>query len=100
MLSLSCGSLTMVCVCEPRHVCTFLTTFGCAGSEMSTMRTPRKRSMLTVSVMLVVPQSLRDPFDSPEMNIRLPYTDGSPWLAGQRNPETSFGAFGFAMSQI
>ena len=56
--------------------------------------------MLTVSVMLVVPQSLRDPCASPEMKSRWPKTVGSPWLAGQRKPTTSDGARGFEMSQI
>ena len=71
-MSLSRGSLTIVFVCEPRHVWMFVTRRGCAMSARSITRMPRNRSMLTVSVMFVVPQSLREPFDSPEMKRRLP----------------------------
>ena len=47
MLPLSFGSVTSVCVCEPRHVCTAAICFGLLMSLMSKMRTPRKRSGLT-----------------------------------------------------
>ena len=47
--ALSSGSVTSVCVCDPRHVCTAATCLGFLTSVMSKMRTPRNRSALTVS---------------------------------------------------
>ena len=50
MFAVSFGSVTSVCVCEPRHVCTAAICFGLLMSLMSKMRTPRNRSALAVSV--------------------------------------------------
>ena len=72
MFALSFGSTTSVCVCEPRQVCTAAICFGFEMSLMSKMRTPRKRSALTV-----VGHALRAAVERPrvcstDMNSRLP----------------------------
>jgi hypothetical protein len=51
-------------------------------SVMSKMRTPRRRSLLTVSIA-VVPQSMRARRSSPEMKRRFRYTETSLCDAGQ-----------------
>ena len=66
------GRRTSVCVCEPRQVCTAATWRGLRMSLMSKMRTPRKRSLLTVSGTPCVPQSTRPRVCSTDMNSRLP----------------------------
>ena len=63
---------TSVCVCEPRQVCTAATCLGFLRSVMSKMRTPRKRSVLTVAATPWVPQSTRPRVCSTDMNSRLP----------------------------
>ena len=67
-------------------------------SVMSKMRTPRKRSALTVSVTPSVPQSTRPRVCSTDMNSRLPYTDTSPWPPGHTTDARSRGFFGVSMS--
>src|SRR5690349_736834 len=66
---------------------------------MSKMRTPRKRSALTLSAISVEPQSTRPRFSSTDMKSRLPSTDGSPCPPGQTMVVRSFGAVGLEMSQ-
>src|ERR1051325_12011946 len=61
----SLGSVTTECVCEPRHVCTLAMYFGFAMSEMSKMRRPRSRSLLTESCTPWVPPSRRHPTPLP-----------------------------------
>src|SRR5207245_822247 len=73
--AVSRGSVTRVCVCEPRHVCTLATLLGCAMSLMSKMRMPRSRSLLTVSGTPCAPQSRRPLKSSPETKSRLRETD-------------------------
>ena len=70
MLSLSCGSVTTVCVCEPRQVCTLAMYFGLVMPEMSKMRMPRSRSLLTGSGTPWMPQSSRPVSPSPDTNSR------------------------------
>jgi hypothetical protein len=77
------GSASTVCVCEPRHVWTFATYFGSRTSLMSKMRTPRRRSALTVSRTPPAPQSRRPSFPSPETKRRFLYTLTSLCDAGQ-----------------
>ncbi len=77
MLSLSFGSSSTVCVCEPRQVWTLATSFGFLMSLMSKMRTPRMRSLLTVSRTPPGAQSTRPFIASADMNIRLRYTETS-----------------------
>ena len=61
---------------------------------MSKMRTPRKRSLLTVSVTPCRPQSSRPRVCSTDMNSRLPYTETSPWPPGQTIEASSCGLRG------
>ena len=68
---LSFGSSSTVCVCEPRQVCTLATSFGALMSVISKMRTPRMRSLLTVSATPPGMQSVRPLFASADMNIML-----------------------------
>ena len=89
MLALSFGFVTSVCVCDPRQVCTAATCFGLLMSVMSKMRTPRKRSALTVASTPLVPQSTRPRVCSTDMNSRLPWTDTSPWPPGQTTDASS-----------
>src|SRR5215472_14335346 len=100
MLLGSFGSVTSVCVCEPRHVCTAATCFGFVMSLMSKMHTPRNRSTLTTSVTPCVPQSIRPRVCSTDMNSRWPYTDMSPWPPGQTTDDSSRGFFGVSMSYV
>src|SRR6185437_8445964 len=79
----SLGSTNTVCVCDPRHVCTFAMYFGFAISEMSKMRRPRTRSLLTVSFTPPPPQSSRPPWPSADTNRRFLYVDTSLCDAGQ-----------------
>ncbi len=67
---------------------------------MSKMRTPRKRSGLTVSATPCVPQSTRARVSSTDTNSRRPYTDTSPWPPGHTIVPASAGARGFETSQI
>src|SRR3954463_7975068 len=69
-LPASWGSPTTLCVCEPRHVCTFVMLRGCEMSEMSKMRMPRIRSVLTVSFTPPPPQSMRPELPSADTNRR------------------------------
>src|SRR4029079_2800886 len=103
MLSLSFGSSTTVCVCEPRHVCTLVMSFGFLMSEMSNTRTPRKRSLLTESAGLNWPlglQSMRPLYASADMNMRFLYTDTSFCDAGHSYAAATVGCEGSLMSQI
>src|SRR5271170_7369533 len=96
-LSLSFGSTTSVCVCEPRQVCTAAICFGFLISEMSKILTPRKRSFCGDGGRRIlscpaggggsggnpcVPQSSRPFGISTDMNIKFPYTDTSPCPPG------------------
>jgi hypothetical protein len=98
-LALSFGSVTTVCVCDPRQVCTFATYFGFTMSVASKMRRPRMRSSLTESGTPCVPQSIRPPCASAETKRMFLYTDTSLCEAGQRYDDTSLGRDGLAMSQ-
>src|SRR6476660_1621113 len=89
--------VTTVCVCEPRHVCTVVTSFGRVMSEMSNTRMPRTRSLLTGSGTPSKPQSLRLLFASDDMNSRLRYTDTSFCDAGHRYVCFSTGFDGLLM---
>src|SRR4029079_3803512 len=103
MLSLSFGSSSTVCVCDPRHVCTLAISFGFLMSEMSKTRTPRMRSLLTESAGLNCPlglQSMRPLYASADMNMSVLYTDTSFCDAGQVYEVTSTGCAGSVMSQI
>src|SRR5881396_4089526 len=95
----SFGSITTVCVCEPRQVCTFAMYFGLATSLMSKMRIPRSRAVDTESCTPSVPQSIRPPDPSPETKSRFRNTDTSLCDAGQRYPTLSVGCDGAVMSQ-
>src|SRR6476659_848627 len=86
-------------VCEPRQVCTLPTFLGCAMSLMSKIRSPRSRSLLTVSGTPSVPQSSRPVSPSPETNSRFLYTDTSLWDAGHTYASSSRGLAGLEMSQ-
>ena len=68
--SLSLGSSTTVCVCDPRQVCTLPMYLGLAMSVTSKMRMPRSRTVLTESCTPSVPQSSRPEFPSPETKRR------------------------------
>src|SRR5690349_7992493 len=94
----SFGLTSTVCVCDPRQVCTLPTYFGFLMSEMSKMRIPRRRSWLTASRTLWVPQSSRPELPSPDTNSRLRYTDTSLCDAGQRNDLVTTGRDGLEMS--
>ncbi len=61
---------TTVCVCDPRHVCTVVTSLGRLMSEMSNTRMPRTRSLLTGSGTPSKPQSARLLVASDDMNSR------------------------------
>jgi hypothetical protein len=98
MFAPSSGAVTSVCVCEPRHVCTAATCFGCATSLISKMRTPRKRSLLTLSVMPCVPQSTRPRVSSTDMNSSLPRTETSPCPPGHATDPRRRGLRPFSMS--
>src|SRR5262245_2884010 len=100
MLSLSPGFVTTVCVCEPRHVWTFVTSLGCATFEMSKTRMPRTRSSLTGSGIPPNLQSTRLLVDSDDMKRRFLYTDTSFCDAGQVKTFASVGFAGFEMSHI
>ena len=69
-LSWSPGCVTTVCVCDPRQVCTLVTSFGCLTSAMSKTRMPRTRSLLTGAGTPPKPQSDRLFVDSDDMNSR------------------------------
>lgn len=88
-----------MCVCEPRHVCTFPMYLGLVISAMSKMRMPRSRAALTESCTPCVPQSSRPPIPSPDTNSRFLYTDTSLCDAGHTNPILSVGLAGVEMSQ-
>ena len=66
----SFGSISTVCVCEPRHVCTLVMLRGWPMSEMSKMRMPRMRAVLTVSFTPSPPQSMRPDCPSADTNSR------------------------------
>ena len=100
MLSLSCGSITSVCVCDPRQVCTAAICFGLRTSLMSKMRTPRNRSALTAVCTPSVPQSRRPRVCSTDMNSRLPWIDTSPWPPGHTIDASSLGLFDASMSYV
>ncbi len=88
---MSRGLESSVCVCEPRQVCTCATIFGASRFVMSKMRTPRKRSVLTVSCTPCVPQSSRPRVSSTDMKSRFPCTETSPCPPGQAIVVRSFG---------
>src|SRR5689334_16379705 len=100
MFSRSLGSSTTVWVCEPRHVCTCVNSFGFLMSEISKMRMPRTRSVLTVSRIGPLVQSFLLSLPSDDMNSRLRYTLTSFCDAGHMNVDTILGLAGFDMSQI
>src|SRR4051812_1368616 len=89
---------TTVCVCDPRQVCTVVTSFGCLTSAMSNTRMPRTRSLLTGSGTPSKPQSARLFVASDDMNSRLRYTDTSFCDAGHTYDCISTGFDGFDMS--
>src|SRR5437588_9931365 len=91
---------TTVCVCDPRQVCTVVTSLGFLTSEISNTRMPRTRSLLTGSGTPSNPQSARLLFASDDMNSRLRYTDTSFCDAGQRYDCISTGFVGLEMSKI
>src|SRR6187455_2502085 len=95
---LSVGLGTIVCVCEPLHVCTFFTSLGAFGLETSKMRTPAMWSF--GSCTPPAPQSLRLPAPSAEMNSRLPTIDGSPCDVMHCTTEATTGFAGLLMSHI
>src|SRR5262249_24428141 len=90
--------VTTVCVCDPRQVCTVVTSFGCLTSAMSNTRLPRTRSLLTGSGTPSNPQSVRLLVASDDMNNRLRYTDTSFCDAGHRYVCMSAGLDGLEMS--
>src|SRR3954467_12787840 len=98
MFSLSFGSTSTVCVCDPRHVCTSVTYFGLEISVTSKMRMPRTRIALTESGMPPSRQSFRPVSPSAETNRRLPYVDTSLCDAGQKYAVLRLGFAGFEMS--
>jgi hypothetical protein len=85
-------------VCDPRQVWTAAICFGFVTSVMSKMRTPRKRSALTVASTPCVPQSTRPRVCSTDMNSRLPCTDTSPWPPGQITDASTRGFLGSSTS--
>src|SRR5205814_5779237 len=99
-LSLSPGCVTTVCVCDPRQVCTLVTSFGFLTSLMSNTRMPRTRSLLTGSGTPPKPQSVRLEFDSDDMNRRFLKTDTSFCDAGQLYCCASTGLSAFETSQM
>ena len=72
MLAGSSGSVTIVCVCDPRQVCTPGSCTGLLWSLMSKIRTPRKRSGLTAPAAPWLPQSMRPRVSSTDMKSRSP----------------------------
>src|SRR6185312_10664579 len=80
----SFGSTSTVCVCDPRQVWTLVTYLGFWMSLMSKMRSPRTRSLLTVSCTPSPPQSRRPLNPSADTNSRFRYTDTSLCDAGQK----------------
>ena len=96
MLSLSLGLVTIVCVCEPRHVCTAAICTGAAMLLTSKMRTPRKRVSAVAAGVEV--QSIFPRVSSTDMKSRLPHTDMSPWPPGQTTDVLSVGEAGFVRS--
>src|SRR3954464_5969260 len=89
---------TTVWVCDPRHVCTVVTSLGCFTSAMSNTRIPRPRSLLTGSGTPSNPQSARLLVASDDMNSRFLYTETSFCDAGHPYDCTSAGFDGFEMS--
>ncbi len=81
---MSPGFVTTVCVCEPRQVCTVVTSLGFLMSPMSNTRIPRTRSLLTGSGTPSNPQSTRLLVASDDMKSRFLKTDTSFCDAGQR----------------
>ena len=77
MFSLSFGSSTTVCVCEPRQFCTLVMSFGFLTSVMSKIRMPRTRSLLIGSGTPPNLQSTRLLVPSDDMNSRFLKTDTS-----------------------
>src|SRR5437867_3256319 len=92
--------VTTVCVCDPRHVCTVVTSFGRLMSEMSNTRMPRTRVLLIGSGTPSNPQSVRLLVASDDMNSRFLYTETSFCDAGHRYVCTRTGLDGFEMSKI
>src|SRR6478735_7152985 len=116
-LSLSFGSTTRVCVCDPRHVCTAATCFGFLISEMSKILTPRKRSFWADGTgrflgfgsvaggagsggKPCVPQSRRPFGCSTDMKSRFLYTDTSPWPPGHTSEVSNLEFAGLEISKI
>src|SRR6185503_17668119 len=115
-LFLSFGSVTSVCVCEPRQVCTAATCFGFLMSVMSKILTPRKRSFCAgggfgffsspaagsgaggAGGNPCVPQSRRPLGISTDMKRRFLYTDGSPCPPGHTIEVIKLVFAGFEMS--
>src|SRR2546423_8552132 len=97
-LSSSPGCVTTVCVCDPRHVCTLVSSFGFLMSLMSKTRMPRTRVLLIGSGTPPKPQSVRLVPDSDDMKIKLRKTDTSFCDAGQTYVWTITGLAGFEMS--
>ncbi|PYR73992.1 MAG: hypothetical protein DMF86_19290 [Acidobacteria bacterium] len=95
---MSFGSITSVCVCEPRHVCTAAICRGFVTSLMSKMRMPRKRSALTGVGTPSVPQSRRPRTCSTDMKSRWPWTEMSPWPPGHTIDASNLGRFGRSTS--
>src|SRR5271167_1370030 len=98
MMPLSVGLGITVCVCEPLHVCTFLTSFGAVGSDTSKIRTPAMWSFGSCTPPL--PQSLRFPPPSADTKRRLPMIDGSPCDVTHETTDATFGFTGLLTSQI
>ena len=96
MLAVSSGSVTTVCVCEPRHVCTVAICTGAAMLLMSKMRTPRNRVVALAAGVNV--QSIFPRVSSTDMKSRSPQTDMSPWPPGQTTDVFSVGEAGFVKS--
>src|SRR6186997_2494040 len=90
--------VTTVCVCDPRQVCTVVTSLGCLMSEMSKTRMPRTRSLLIGSGTPPKPQSARLLVASDDMKTRFRYTDTSFCEAGHRYVCASTGFDGLLMS--
>src|SRR5687768_7429464 len=89
---------TMVCVCEPLHVCTFFTNFGAFGFDTSKMRTPAMWSFGSWTPPSA--QSLRLPAPSADRKSRLPQMDGSPCDVMHFVADINTGLAGSVMSQI
>src|SRR5438132_14388115 len=100
MFAWSFGSVTTVWVCEPRQVCTLVMGLGCAMSEISKMRMPRIRSLLTESGTPWVPQSSRPLKSSPDVNSRLRYTETSFCASAQASGVGSVGWLGGCRTRV